>query len=302
MRYFFGAAAALLLTSQMRADVTIRYKSETHTVTPIPFPAADLGMDYSIAMKGHKGRLTSARSVTIADFDKRQVTLLDTTNRKYATIPVAEYTSKMEALLAQFTPGPLPEAQGILAGVKSKTSTRKTGRTETILGVQSEEPEATLSMELPMPAGTPAVGSLEMKMVMTIWSAQPDEILRVPGIRELMAFDIWQQYTMNPVGMFEKIVPAAMGESLTKFFNETAKDKTVVMRTGMTMYMTAFGALAQAQPGAPVDNAAEPFMEMKQAVEEFSTNDVDAALFEIPKDYTAAPFEEVFRSSMPELQ
>jgi hypothetical protein len=48
-----------------------------------------------------------------------------------------------------------PAAQKILESVKSNFSVQKTGRTDVILGVQVEESELTLTIELPVPADLP---------------------------------------------------------------------------------------------------------------------------------------------------
>jgi hypothetical protein len=87
MRPFRNAISLFLLIapSLLRADVTVRYKTEVNSPAAVPaLPSAS-----SIYMKGNKGVTMSDGVTTIADFAKQEITLVDTGREKYATIPAS---------------------------------------------------------------------------------------------------------------------------------------------------------------------------------------------------------------------
>ena len=80
-----------------------------------------------------------------------------------------------------------------------------------ILGVQVEESELTLTIELPVPADLPLPPGMFkpgeivtiMKMVMQIWSATSGEVQRVPALGEL-ASHMSTTRLMNPAGWMQQ--------------------------------------------------------------------------------------------------
>jgi hypothetical protein len=296
-RILISTATAALLAANLGADVTIRYKTEIEAAAPVPASDLGKGMSYSMSMKGAKGLMTGSGMTVIMDLDRQQVTLLDPVHHKYATIPVSEYNDKMVAALPHPDLKMEESTKNLLAGLKTKVESQKTGRTEAIQGVNAEEREITLSMEFPVPQGV-KMPDMGMKMVMQIWSAQRGEALRVPAVRELSGFNLFQRYFMNPQDMFKKFGFPGMSDSFDSLFEEMTKDQSVVLRTHMAMYMPGMSALL-AQSGQTATAAPNaPFMEMSHEVEELSTKPVEASLFDIPKDYEAAPFEDVLKGSM----
>jgi hypothetical protein len=289
MRYLFGVlSVALLLTAESRADVSIRYKTEMQAALPIP-QGASPGMDSSVAVKGRKVRWTAANSIMIADLDKQQLTVIDPVGRRYATIPIAEYQSKVNGLMANeltaATAGLPPEITSLMASMKTNVNSRNTGQTQVVQGIQSEEHEVTISIEIPMPPGLPPSAGMQTRLVMSLWTAQPNELVKIPELRELAAVDALRQNEMNPAAMFQTIMPA-MGESMAKVFKEVYKDGAVMLKSHMSVYTPGMDILAQAT-GQPAFQPNAPFMELTQVVDELSTKEVDPALFEIPKDYTS---------------
>ncbi len=261
MRIRYLLIAATFVSGAIRADVTIRYKRDLKAVMPMPVTDGT----EAIYMKGNKGSSASGDLTTIMDFARQEITLIDTVRKKYATVPASEYGAKIAVAVPQAGAGP--------GSVKTKADSRKTGRTEVILGIQAEEREDLISMEMPMPAG--AQGGMTMKLVTDVWTAAPGESLRVPAIRQLTAgFNLWQKYFMNPAEMIGRAMPG-----MASLVEEMSKDQSVILRTNMAIYMSS-------NPAA--------FMEMKQEVVEISTAPLDDSLFRIPQDCSAAPFEEVF--------
>ncbi len=186
MRLFLSATLVMfsVATVMVRADVTIRYKTEMGS--PIPGTPAKTGT-YVIHMKGNQGVTINDGETEIVDFGRQQVTIIDTVRRKYATFPASEYGTKM----AQRMTDTMPETSDIadmLKSVKSTCETKESPVPETIQGVQAREHDVTCTMTMSMPADlqeqAPGIMTgMTMKMVMRTWSAAPSERLRVPGLR-----------------------------------------------------------------------------------------------------------------------
>ncbi len=260
-----------LSAAYLGADVTIRYKTEMKSGVnaPMPAPAA-----HDIYMKGNQGATTDGEQTTIVDFVKQEITLVDTGRKKFATIPASQYGDAIAKMVPQMNmAGITPES------LKSKVDSKKTGRTETILGVLTEETETNLSMDIPMPPGTPATGmkGMGMKMVMQAWNAAPAETMRVPAIHQLTGFNLWQSYFMNGAQMVARMLPGA-GPDLV----EALKGQNAVMRSSMKMFMV--------MPGMDSDS---PMMEMTTEIVSLSTDPVDDSVFRIPAGFTSTSFSEL---------
>jgi hypothetical protein len=290
-------AAAILMTSALRADVTIRYQTDFKPVGSPHARASDptgkaLGKDlsFSIRMKGNKGRVNSDGSTMIVDFVKLELTLLDAAHRQYAVIPTSEYAGKMASAIAGMG-GP---GLNLFGAMKAKVESTSMGPAEVIQGVQAEERQITFTMQAPEP-GAVSPSDMSMKLVMQIWTAKPGEALRHPAIRELAGFNLWQKLFLDPLEMLGPLAPKSSeaGNAMETLFAEIGKNQSVLLRMHMEMFMPSRGALAGQTAGQP----AAPFMQMTQEVAEISTAPVDDTEFLVPADYTAAPFEEVLTAT-----
>ena len=256
----------------LHADATIRYAGG---MTNLPSAAGDLGT--VIYMKGNKGVTITGDSVTIVDFVKHEVTMIDTARKKYAIIPVADYSSQMEKMMPAAGMDPLKT-------MKTTCDSQKTGAVETIQGVKTEEREIDCSVTMPLPERTvpevaAALKGMTMKLVVKQWTALPAERLRLPALWQLSGFELWQKYFMNPFGAPGS---AAMG-GMAPLAEALGKDDSLTLRSSMEMSMDLPGATA----------AAAPMMNMTNEVTELSTAPLDDSLFAIPSDASAAPFGEV---------
>ena len=306
MKQSIVLALAVLAVPALRADVTIRYQSEfkpSAALQPILgqfMKAAQAGSEQSVRMKGSKAYTTAGNWIQIFDFVKEEVTLIDPAHKTFATLPVSQLADKMAGALPQPAPAQSPEVQQVLASFKSHVDSKATGKTAEIQGVQAEEREVTITMDLPMPASMNQTGP-SVRLVMHIWTPKKEEALRVPAIRELTGYQAWQKYVMNPAGMLDKIFGKMPGMSNTMgpLFDELYKSPSVILRMHMEIYMPLLAALARPKVGqgqaAPVIDPDAPFMEMNQEVAELSSAPVDASLFEIPKDYAAVPADDMIR-------
>ena len=306
MKQSIVLALAVLAAPALRADVTIRYQSEfkpSAALQPLLGPfmkAAQAGSEQSVRMKGSKAYTTAGNWIQIFDFVKEEVTLIDPAHKTFATLPVSQLADKMAGALPQPATAQTSDVQQALASIKSHVDSKATGKTAEIQGVQAEEREVTITLDLPMPASTNQTGP-SVRLVMHIWTAKKEEALRVPAIRELTGYQAWQKYVMNPAGMLDKMFGKMPGMSNTMgpMFDELYKNPSVILRMHMEMYMPLLAALARQKAGqgqaAPAIDPDAPFMEMNQEVAELSSAPVDASLFEIPKDYAAVAANEMIR-------
>jgi TonB family protein len=305
---FIALALALLAASGLRADVTIRYQKDFKLSAGLPpmmeqamKPALAKTPALSIRMKGNKAWSMSGDIAEIVDLAKQELTLIDTAHHTFATFPASEFAVKMAAAVPQIPAGQMKAMQSAMSSIKTKVDSKVTGRTDVIQGVQAEEREIDISMDMPMPADKPQTGP-SVRLVMQIWNAKPGEALRVPAIRELTGYNLWQKYFLNPAGTIANIAGKmpGIGEMVTPMLDEILKNQSVILRIHMDMYMPFMAVMARRMAEQKGETAVAfdpdaPIIQMNQEVVELSDAPVDVALFEIPKEYTAAPADDLIR-------
>ncbi len=303
-----GLVLAFCAGSALRADVTIRYQTDFKLSAGLPpmmeqalKPALAKSSPLSIRMKGNKAWSVSGGTTEIVDLTKQELTLIDAAHHTFATFPASEFAAKMAAAVPEIPAAQRKALQDAMSSIKTKVDSKVTGRTEAIQGVQAEEREIDISMDMPMPAGTQQTGP-SVKLAMQIWTAKQGEALRVPTIRELTGFNLWQKYFLNPAGTIARIAGKmpGIGEAVTPMVEETLKNQSVILRVHVDMYMPIMAAMARKMAEKKGDAAVAidpdvPIMQMNQEVVELSNAPVDASLFEIPKEYTAAPADDLIR-------
>ncbi len=300
-----SAALAFFFANLLCGDVTIRYQSDFQPSTSMPpgmtdqvFKPAQASSPVSLRIKGSKALATAGSMTTITDLAKQEVTLIDPARRIFATIPASQFAGTMAAALPQLSANPAAAS----VRMRTKTSSKTTGRTDTIEGIQAEEREIAFSVEMEMPGGAPQMGPL-IKCILQIWTASPLETLRVAALRELSGFSAVQNYLTNPVEMLRKVMATLPGaeDGMTALVEEMRKNSSLVLRTHMEMYMPFLGAMANkmAEPkGQPITGGFDPnapLMRMNQEVVEISSAPVEGSLFEIPKEFSSAPAEELLK-------
>ena len=245
------AVVLLLAASAGYADVTVRYKS---AVKPNPgMPAqivemmskglrASMPPESVLQVKGEKGYSTLGPFRSIVDMKAKQITVLDAEKQQFATAPVNDFSEQAGKV---FTDMPA-EARAALSSMKISSDSRITGRTTTILGIEAEEREATMSIEGPpipnMPPG-PMV-----KLVMQFWTAKAGQEEKNPALKELLQRKLWDFETMSPAAMMQAMFREmpGMGEGMTKFIESMRTANTVVLRTSASMWMPAMSIAVRA--------------------------------------------------------
>jgi hypothetical protein len=247
-------------------------------------------------MKGNKGRVTSDGLTMLLDSVTQEVTVFDTEHRNYAVIPAAEYAGKMASAMAGI--GPALDSFGAM---KTMVTSRTIARPMTIRGIQAEGREIVFTMEPPVSAD-PSPSDLRMKIVTQIWTAKQGEALRIPAIRELAGFNLWQKLFMDPATMLGPMSPKTSDteNAMESLFAEIGKNQSVILRMHTELFMP--GALPPEAPqsGRPNQSgraAAAPFLQMTQELAGLSTTAVQDAEFLVPADYAAAPPDQVIAAA-----
>jgi hypothetical protein len=285
------------------ADVSIRYQTDIKLAPFLPPQAKEQiqkqmengAGNYVMYMKDGKGLATMGSWTSIVDFPKQQMVVMNTAEHTVCTLPVAALAEQMVAIMPKVP----DEAKKAMAAMKVTFDTKKTGRTDTIQGIQAEEREMTMSLELPMPGRDPQA-AMTMKMVMQIWTAKAEEGLRNQAIRELMGYNLYANYFMNPASMLQGMTAnmPRMGEALKSMTDELSKGHAVMLRSRTAMYMQMPPEVQQkmaAQGGAQMDFNA-PLTETTQEAVEVSSNKVSESLFQIPADYKTTAADDVLKS------
>jgi hypothetical protein len=293
-RAFAPVFLMALTFSALRADVTLRYKTEIKMNPTLPpqmtaaMGGADslIPQDLVLRLKDGKGFSTAAGYNSITDFTAQEITLLDNTNSRYAKLKA----SQLSAVLADAAPKMPDEARAAIATMKTDVSpTKVTGRTAVIQGVETEEREVVITIAgpaLPNAAQPNLPPGPMVRMVMQMWLAKPGEVRRVPAIRELTGYSLWTWATMNPNAGMEGMMKSMPGfkEVLEPLMSEMQKG-TAVMRTHVDIFMPAMAAMLKQIPGGASFDPDTPFMQMTQEAVELSTAPVPASVFQIPEGF-----------------
>jgi len=303
------------------ADVTVRYQTDIQLASFLPPQAREQAekalqgnRGYTLRFKNGKGWTDMNSWTSLLDYTTQQMTLIDPKQKMFCTLPAAEFTEKLFAAMPKF--GKLPKMDNVpeeqqkamtdmmakmMANLKVTFDSKKTGRTDTIQGIQADEREMTIAIEMPMPKGG-AQSVMHMKIVLQVWGAQPGEALKNQAIRELTGYNLYANYFMNPAGMLQKMFSSMPGyaEALKSMTEEFSAAKSPMLRTHMSMFAEmdpkAAQKAADQNPGAgPVDPNA-PMFEMTHEAVEISGAPVDEAVFRIPADYKAIPPEEIIKN------
>src|SRR5258708_18615729 len=295
-RNIAGVVFMVLCAAQVgRADLTLRYTLTFKLGSFLPPQALDamkqqmgsrMPEGTTVQIKGDRVYTSMGRMVSIADYATGQITLVDSENKRFATAPLADFPAR--ALAAQKLPPMPPDAQRIFDNMKLDVKASKTGRTETIQGIPTQENLLVLTMEL--------TAGMQMRVEIHNWTARMDELKRTPALRELAVWVERPKAGMDPVEVVTEILAGmpGMGEKLRAPMQEMMKGAGGAMvRMRLATFMPAMG---QTMGGA----ADQPVSEVSTDLAELSTDPVPDSRFEVPAGYQAATVEELLGALFPE--
>ena len=322
MRAFRGFLVLLLLSpALLHADTTIRFKMDMKLAAGLPRAAAEqiaknqkaqFPRETVVEIKGDKGYSNAGKTISLMDLTEQEITLVDTDHKLYATVYIKDFPGVMGAATA--LPSMPPAAQKFLESIKSDFSMQKTGKTDAILGIQAEETEWTISLQMQVPVGLPpGLGTLKpgdtitlMKMVMRIWTPLPAEATRVPALAEFAAHS-WKQLSADPATTMQQMLPnfPGLSDSLAKMAQEMAKSTVPALKTHVELYIPVLmqlGGLMQGRAQPPIlgtYDPSTPFVETDNEAVEISTAPIDASIFDVPSDHQPATLSRPAQSVAP---
>ena len=139
--------------------------------------------------------------ISIADVKTQDLTMLDVVNKRFSTIPASQYSEHVKIAMPAVPEG----ARAMIASMKTNMESRSTGRTAAIQGIQAEEQEFVLTIDMALPGAPPQAGPL-MKLTFQIWTATQEEMQRVPALQEIRTYTAMSTASMNPTGMIKQIL------------------------------------------------------------------------------------------------
>ena len=260
-----------------------------------------MDLSSTVHIKGNKVSTTTGGITMIIDAVKQEITLIDAAHKAFATIPASQYAKKVTVALPEMPADASETVQGMLAKTKTKVESRITGRTEAIQGIQAVEREIAASLEMPMPEGMP-IPSMGIKMIVRTWTAKPEEVLRVPALRELAALNLWQKYFMDPGGSFLQFGQMA-GGGMASLAEEMYQDRGVILRVSMEMSMPSMDALAGEQRSVATgpESSPQPLFQTSMELVELSSAPLEDSLFRIPSEYAPTDFDDLMKGAVQDL-
>ena len=271
------------------ADVTLRYQPTLKFGPAAPqqikdqFEKSMAGFGQaSLRMKNGKELSSSGAWSFLINCTTQQMVMIDNEKQTLAKLAVADFAEQMSAAMPK-PPEMSEEAKKSMPVMKTSIQTNHTGKTESILGIQAEEREIVITMEMsPRPNSGVQMPPMNLKIVIEAWAAKPDEALHNQAIRELMGFKLWTNAFMSPGQMAARIVANMPGEH-----GELAKAVAEMSSGGVLLRTRVIAQL----------NENELF-EMTQEAVEVSSAAVDEALFQVPAAYREVTPGEVIRSML----
>ena len=276
------------------ADLTMRYTITFKLGSFLPPQALDamkqemgnrIPEGTTVQIKGDRVYTSMGRMISIVDYASGQITVIDPETKRYATVPLADFPAK--AVSAQKLPPMSPDAQRIFDNMKLDVKSSKTGRTETIQGMRTEETLMVLTMEV--------TTGMQMRTEIHNWKAGLEDLKGTPAMRELAVWAGRPKAGLDPVDVVTKVLEGmpGMGEKLRAPMQEMMKAAGgAVIRTRLATYMPM---MAQTLGGT----ADQPVAEVATDLAELSTEAVPDSRFEVPAGYQTASMEDLLAAMFP---
>jgi len=300
------AGFLFLCAPSIWGDVTVHYHTDIHTSAILPAAALEQALgglrDMDIRIKGNKAYSSQGTFTSIVDLTTQEVILVDPAHKRFATVPSAQYGQQLETAVSEMP----AQARAMLSSMKTNLESHSTGRTATIQGIQTEEREFVLTLDMPVPGG-PATPAPFLKMVMQVWIAKPEETRGVPALQELKKYRTSAGSAMNLVGTIKQVLAAmpGLGDNISSMIEEMSIDSSISLRTHTEIVMPVLALLIQQAPQqagralpAGLDPNA-PLLEISQEVVGLSADPVDDVIFQVPADYQTATLEEILKGAVP---
>jgi hypothetical protein len=314
-------ATGLLIAPSLLADTTVHYKNEMKlgaSMQQVLGPAAEnmkavMPPSTTIQIKGTKELSTNGRFESVSDLGKQMITLIDPAHNQFATVYMKDYAAEVLSVMPGAQPVPA-DAQKILDSMTSTFSSEKTGKTETINGVQAEETMMTLEVKMPDPSAASSTGATQaaapvdmMQMVIHMWTALPSEVDRVAGLKEFARVygDPAATAAINPGALMGKAFQSmpGMGKGFASMMDEMMQKKAIIVEMQLVMNMpfvqeTLARQANMKDPAHPVDPK-EPFAVITVELDRISAEPIADTVFEVPDGFHVVSVPEFLKAVAP---
>lgn len=303
-------ACTLLIPSLLTADVTLTYSTENKLSPSLPPAFAQtLGASHilgasrerKIAVSGGKIFANISLADMIADLPNDKLTLIDSANKHYVTMPVSQYGSQF----ADSIPKLPASMQALFASIKLTVDSKLTGRTAEIQGIQAEEHQIVLSLGIPVSPNAPL--SPVMKIVIQLWRAKSEEIARNPALQEFVSSGFLKLGGTNPAEAIQKILSQfpAIADGAATFSKEAIDTRSITLRMHSEVFIPILAMLMPRAPAgasaAPAPDPNAPVMEINEELTSVSAAPIPDSTFLVPEGYTAVPIADFMSAVMPKL-
>jgi hypothetical protein len=265
-----------------------------------------------VRVKGDKEYSEAAEHTAIYDFAKQQITVLDPASKHYSTVYISDYTSQLTSAMPAMPTIP-PQAKPILQAIKATFTSQKTGRTDSVLGVPVSESEWVFTLEmpassLPLPglASSPNGVITITKIVCHAWVASADDVARNAALSEIMshrASTIAALY--NPDSLLKMVSDyPGVHDPLASMIQRYTNNPPMTLKFDAEIYLPVLAQVAPlaAAGGHPLPPGFDPnasLAEIDVQANEISAAPIDAAVFQVPGDYTSVPLAELLKAAAP---
>jgi hypothetical protein len=297
-RVYYSLALFLSAVAVCRADVTLHYTVDFKVSDAAPAAltaqlkqqmATMLPKWQDMKLKGTKTLSVIGALSGIVDSADGTITLLNPATKQFAKMSMADYISAVQSTIA------IPAAaQQMLAGMNFDIASSDTGQSGMVAGIRATEHLLTLTVSMTMP-GPPGPASPVARVDMRMWRASPDDLSRIPALREYAASVERAMTVFNPAGAMQQMftqIPG-LGDKFRAALQDMSKDSNLMVKMQQSFYMPI---MAQLSPGA---DPKASIMEMHMDLSDISEAPLDNALFEVPSDYQSISATEMMKALRP---
>jgi hypothetical protein len=298
-RVSYSLALFLCAAAVCRADVTLHYTLDFKVSDAAPAAitaqlkqqmATMIPSSQVMRLKGTKTLSVIGPLSGIVDSADGTITLLNPATKQFAKMSMADYLASLQSMIA--IP---PAAQQMLAGMNLDVASSDTGQSGMVAGIRATEHLLSVTVSMTMPGG-PAQASPMVRLDMHMWRASPDDLSRVPALREYAATVERAMTVFNPAEAVQQMfaqIPG-LGDKFRAAMQDVSKGSgNLMVKMQESVYMPI---MAQLAPGT---DPKAPMMEMNMSLADVSEAPLDSTLFDVPSDYNPAPVTELIKALRP---
>jgi hypothetical protein len=328
-RHLCVVLALAVVAPSLLADGTIRY---TSIITYGPIAAAFAATEAangkpsinitppaptSRTMRLKNGKVEQEGGAITGFYDPKnaQVTFIDPQRKLFATTTLQDLVAQLLASMPA-RPPMSPQVKMIVESLTTTFASRKTGRTEMTLGLETEETEFTFSVNMTLPPALlallpnvsvqPGAPVTVLKIVLHMWYPTQAEIARVPALSELAGF--WSAQTAMSANLTAGLIAATaklsanypgISQGLTAMIEDSLKNRGAMLKSDAEIYAPVLAQIAplmKAHGMADFDVNA-PVMAVTTEAVEVSSAPIEDSVFEVPGDYKATPVADFLRGA-----